>query len=362
MLLSSCKGSNDSTALELVSSLWTNVLSKTNLDVQKEIDFPFNLLFEAAELGNYEFLAELLRLYPELIWETDCENRTIFHIAVLHRHVDIFNQIYSIGSIKDVVVAYKIPGNECEVWDNMLHLAAKLPSPHRLDMVSGAALQMQRELLWFEEVRSVVQPSDRERKGLKGLTPRKLFSRQHEGLLERGEKWMRDTSESCMIVATLITTVVYSAGFSTPGGNDNTKGTPVLINHTLFHVFAVSEAVALSFSITSTLMFLCILTSRYAEEDFLKSLPLKLMAGLATLFISMMAMIVAFSAAFFLAYRDSYNHHRLRWVPLLVSAFAFLPAALFVLLQYRLFLDMFHSTCCSRPLFRPRKSMFSSRV
>ena len=198
---------------------------------------------------------------------------------------------------------------------------------------------------------------DREKKGRKGLTPQKLFSEEHKKLLENGKEWMRTTSNSCMIVATLITTVVYSAGFSPPGGNDNTNGFPVQINHTVFHVLAVSEAVALYFSITSTLMFLFILTSRYAEEDFLKSLPLKLMLGLATLFISMMAMIAAFSSAFFLAYRDSYDHHNLRWVPLLVSGLASLPAVVFVLLQYPLLRDIFLSTC-SRSLFRPSKSIF----
>ena len=214
----------------------------------------------------------------------------------------------------------------------------------------------------MQEVNSIIRPCDWEKKGLNGLTPRKLFSSQHEELLENGKRWMRNTSNSCMIVATLITTVVYSAGFSTPGGNDSTKGFPVQINHTLFHVFAVSEAVALSFSITSTLMFLFILTSRYAEEDFLKSLPLKLMLGLATLFISMMAMIVSFGSAIFLAYRDSYNHHNLRWVPLLVYGLASLPAVvfvlLFVLLQHPLLRDIFRSTCCSRSLFRPNKSIF----
>ncbi|KAG5239567.1 protein ACCELERATED CELL DEATH [Salix suchowensis] len=45
------------------------------------------------------------------------------------------------------------------------------------------------------------------------------------------------------------------------------------------------------------LMFLGILTSRYAEEDFLKSLPKKLIFGLSTLFLSIAAMMVTFCAA-----------------------------------------------------------------
>lgn len=34
--------------------------------------------------------------------------------------------------------------------NNILHLAAKKPKRDRLNFVSGAALQMQRELLWFK--------------------------------------------------------------------------------------------------------------------------------------------------------------------------------------------------------------------
>ena len=145
------KESKDNTALQLVTSLWKKFLYKIE-NVKEEIRSPFNLLFKAAELGNYEFLAALIRLYPELIWEKDIMNRTIFHIAVMHRHVNIFSQIYSIGSIKDVVVAYQIPlpPDGSVVSDNMLHLAAKTPLPHELNIVSGSALQMQREWLWFE--------------------------------------------------------------------------------------------------------------------------------------------------------------------------------------------------------------------
>jgi len=32
----------------------------------------------------------------------------------------------------------------------MLHLAGQVAPPNRLNIVSGAALQMQRELLWFK--------------------------------------------------------------------------------------------------------------------------------------------------------------------------------------------------------------------
>ena len=106
---------------------------------------PSELLFKAAKLGNFDFLAELINSYPDLIWEYDGENRSIIHFAVKHRHACIFNIIHEIGSIKDLIATY-----EDSQGNNILHLAAMLPPPHRLEIVSGAALQMQQELLWFE--------------------------------------------------------------------------------------------------------------------------------------------------------------------------------------------------------------------
>nr|TKR66365.1 uncharacterized protein D5086_0000310550 [Populus alba] len=40
--------------------------------------------------------------------------------------------------------------------NTMLHLAAKLSPPSQLSRISGAALQMQRELQWYKEVESII--------------------------------------------------------------------------------------------------------------------------------------------------------------------------------------------------------------
>ncbi|KAI3950979.1 hypothetical protein MKW98_026433 [Papaver atlanticum] len=105
-----------------------------------------------------------------------------------------------------------------------------------------------------------------------------------------------------MIVGALIATVAFAAAFTVPGGNISDSnnvmnGTPIFLGKSSFTVFAVSDALALSSSITSVLMFLAIYTFRYSEMDFLKSLPEKLIFGLATLFISMVAILVAFGAS-----------------------------------------------------------------
>ena len=139
------KKSKQTQALRLVKHLWQQVRQRQPSEISDLIRRPSPLLLVAAELGNTVFLTELVGSYPDLIWEADNDNRTIFHIAVLHRRESIFNLIYEIGSMKDLIVPYKDDND-----NNMLHLAGrKAPLPQR-NIVSGAALQMQRELLWFK--------------------------------------------------------------------------------------------------------------------------------------------------------------------------------------------------------------------
>ena len=125
--------------------LWEQVINLGHERAMALISSPSELLFDAAKLGNYEFLKVLVTSCPDLLWKVDRKNRTIIHVAVLYRHTDIFNMIHNIGPKREVITGfYDAKGN------NILHLAAKLPPPDRLKTVSGAALQMQNELLWFE--------------------------------------------------------------------------------------------------------------------------------------------------------------------------------------------------------------------
>ncbi|XP_031247663.1 ankyrin repeat-containing protein NPR4-like [Pistacia vera] len=298
-----------------------------------------------SELGNIQFLTILIREYPDLILEVDENNYSIFHFAVINRHRDIFKLIHEIGTFKDLIVASKDKKD-----NNILHLAGMLVPPDRLNVVSGAALQLQRELQWFKEVSKIMHPLDAQDKNSEGKTPRALFTKEHGGLKEKGEKWVKDTANYCMIVATLIATLVFAAAFTVPGGTKDETGTPHFVQKTSFKIFVLSDAVSLVSSACSILTFLSILTSRYAEEDFLSQLPKKLVAGLATLLLSIAAMMVVFCATIFIVFKDG-----VLWVPILVTVIASIPVLLFTKQQWRLLFDVVRSTYVSSSLFQPRK-------
>ncbi|XP_039168262.1 uncharacterized protein LOC104445800 [Eucalyptus grandis] len=115
---------------------------------------PSQPLLIAAGFGIVEIVTELVRSNPDLIWTVDEKSHNIFHVAVMYRGEKIFDVIHDLGAHKDMITTYKDPDNN----NNLLHLAAKLAPLDQLNSVSGAALQMQRELLWFKESFSLCNP------------------------------------------------------------------------------------------------------------------------------------------------------------------------------------------------------------
>ncbi|KAI7752211.1 hypothetical protein M8C21_015119 [Ambrosia artemisiifolia] len=300
------------------------------------------VLFVAAKMGNTRFIIELIRLYPDLIWKQDDKKKTIFHLAVKRRQVEIYKLLHEIGAMKDLITPMKdMYGN------NMLHMVAKSVKQKRFQNVSGVAFQMQSELLWFQEVEKMIPPNYRQKKNNEGKTPQDLFTKMHEKLLKDGGDWMKHTASQCMVVATLIATIVFAAAFTLPGGYDQDTGIPFFRREASLIIFVISDAISLICSTTSVLMFLSILTSRYAERDFLEALPRKLVNGITTLFLSIVTMMIAFSASFFVLY-----HKKLKWMPITITALASVPVVFYVFLQQDLFRDVVKAAYQSKHLFK----------
>ncbi|XP_022740675.1 uncharacterized protein LOC111292517 [Durio zibethinus] len=302
-------------------------------------------LFEAVKHGMVEFVTEIMKHYPEVIWFYDEKDRNIFFVATAERQEKIFSLIYKIGAKKESLATH---------WDkdfnNMLHQAAFLSPSSQLDRVSGAALQMQRELQWFKEVESIVQPKYKEMMNKHYKTPRLLFTDQHKILVEQGEQWTKETAESCTVVTALIVTIMFSAVFTVPGGYYNDTGVPLYLHRNSFMIFIISDALSLFTSTTSLLMFLGILTSRYREEDFLQTVPTKLILGLSMLFFSIATMMITFGVALFIVL-----YERIAWVLFPIILLASLPVTLFALLQFPLLVEIFISTYGPGIFDKPKK-------
>ncbi|CAB4289621.1 unnamed protein product [Prunus armeniaca] len=191
----------------------------------------------------------------------------------------------------------------------------------------------------LQELESIVDPVHRETKNLTDrMTPRALFTTKHKELVKEGEKSMKETATSCTVVGALIVTMMFAAAFTVPGGNNGDTGLPIFLNEKVFKTFIVSDAISLFSSTTSVMTFLGILTSRYAEDDFLKSLPGKMILGLFTLFISVVSMMIAFSSALFIMLDGKPS------IVIPVILLSSIPITSFIWMQFPFLVEIFIST------------------
>ncbi|KAM7486089.1 hypothetical protein LguiA_002098 [Lonicera macranthoides] len=290
-------------ALELVKWLCFEAVKLDHSKAYKLLGVPLNI---ASCEGVHEIVEEILASVPTMIYFVDEMKRSLFHIAIVNRQENVFNIIYQ---VEHKHIFFKLQDRSLS---NCLHLAGCFEYEQKLHLqnrVAGAALQVQRELQWFKVVEEFTQIHEKEQKNNTGRTPLMVFNETHLELIAQGEKWMKQMSNSYTIVGALIVTIVFAAAITVPGGNNGSTGFPILTSNPAFLVFALSDALALFASTSSVLMFLSILTSRYGVEDFLYALPKRLIIGLATLFLSILFMMIAFGATLQIVIGD-----RVSWI------------------------------------------------
>ncbi|KAI4297104.1 hypothetical protein L6164_037009 [Bauhinia variegata] len=331
-------------ATHLFSALWNEVQQLPDSRMLDLIMEPTGVLFEAAKSGNISFLVLILQSNPDLLLKVYQNGQNLLHVAVSYRQEKIISLIHNIGPVKDLIV-----NSVDDNWDNILHYAGRMAPVERLG-TSRPNLQMQRELLWFKELQKIVPTTCLNMKNSEGLTPRELFIKEHRELSKQGEAAAKETANYCMIVATLVATVVFAAGLTVPGKDNDKSETAVFGRDVWFVIFVVSNAVSLFASSTSIILFLSILTSSFREREFLKSLQTRLIFGLTSLFISITSMVIAFASASFLIF-----DFKSKWVPDLIASLACIPVILFLVLHFSLWADLFGSYYWSKNLFHPSK-------
>ncbi|CAB4274420.1 unnamed protein product [Prunus armeniaca] len=291
-------------------------------------------IFEAIKQGHVEFVREMFianQAASGLIGEN---GKSMLQFAIECRQEKVYFFLYKFtGVVPNWLTSIDQFGN------TLLHAAESLSPIAQLNHIQGAALQLQRELQWFKEIEKIVPPKILEVVNVTdGMTARDLFTKNHKELAKEGERSMKETATSCTVVGALIITIMFTAAFTVPGGNNGNTGMPLFLDKKLFQVFIVSDALSLFSSTTSVMTFLGVLTSRYAEADFLKSLPTKMIIGLFTLFFSIATMMIAFVSTLFIMLGEN------SWIVIPIILLASAPVVSFAWMQFPLLVDIFIST------------------
>lgn len=147
---------------------------------------------------------------------------------------------------------------------------------------------------------------------------------------------MKDIAKSSMFVATLLVILMFFTALSVPKDDS------------LYMDFSTSNAISLFSSTSSMLIFWSILTARFSEKDFILCIP-KLLIGITTLFISIVALVITFLVTIL-----QYYHHGRIFVYVVLGC----VPVIYLAIIYSLLVDLIQSIRDSRFMFQSCKRLF----
>lgn len=135
-------------ALTLVRSLCKHLES---LEYERASAIYLEALLKAAEVGSHEIVELIIGSFPYAIYSINGSSQQGFiHMAVKNRCEKVFNLLYQTNNHR-----FMYANLDDSYGNSILHLAGYMAPPHKLNLVSGAALQMQREIQWFKVLSSL---------------------------------------------------------------------------------------------------------------------------------------------------------------------------------------------------------------
>ncbi|CAH1430529.1 unnamed protein product [Lactuca virosa] len=199
------------------SSILTSVVGATDSFDRRDVDSlllgpnnlpAYNCIFEAARIGNTEFLLHIIRTYPEVLTKRNEDGHTIFHVAVMHRQLDLYNVLFY------EVESKRFGSNEVDNHGNtLLHLVGMTSKRAELESTTRSFLLLQKEYLWIQEVERMLSPRLRGARNTDGKTAQELFLENTKDLSSKALSWIKHG----MVATALIVTISFAAVLTPPG-------------------------------------------------------------------------------------------------------------------------------------------------
>ncbi|GJR88038.1 ankyrin repeat-containing domain, PGG domain protein [Tanacetum coccineum] len=289
---------------------------------------PDTPLLLATKSGCTYIVEKILKYYPPAVEHIDEDGRNILHVAIKYRRKEIIDTVS-----REAHSLRRLRGKIDRKGYSLLHmLSVEAKDSKAEDDIRSPALILRDDLILFERIKKVCTTLARLQINYDGQTAEQMFLEKNVQLRVDAKEWMKRTAENCSIVAVLIATVAFAAAYTVPGGPNQSTGYPLLKNQPFFTVFALADALSLTFSLTSVIIFLSILTSSFRLNDFRYSLHNKLMLGLTVLILAVSMMMVAFAATLILTISSGQN-----WTSVFLYIISFFPVTVFALSYIRLY-------------------------
>ncbi|KAL6325847.1 hypothetical protein AAG906_030977 [Vitis piasezkii] len=266
------------------------------------------ILHVAAQCGKSIVMKYTLKepRWESLINESDNQGNTALHLAAMHGQ---YNSVRILAGDRrvDKKASNKKYLKAIDIVQSNMDLGEIKKSLIMRKLENGGAQQCLERLIDRENTDSTINDNEGPNEGINELELREDRERTSlhasESLKEITSKYLKDVSNAHLLVATLIATVTFAAGFSLPGGynEDNpNKGKSVLSTKAAFKVFVITDAMA--FYCSTAAVFLHFFAS--LEQNY-HLLPRFTKFSALLTYISLLGMVIAFTSGIYVVLPDS---------------------------------------------------------
>nr|XP_048335658.1 protein ACCELERATED CELL DEATH 6-like [Ziziphus jujuba var. spinosa] len=239
-----------------------------------------NVLHLAADTYFRDIWSFLLKnpAIQKLIKDKDDEGNTPLHVLAAANPTSFF----------DGIVRHPLPG---VLDENEVNNENKTALDVSLETQSG---QVYLEIYIF--ILQVLLP----KLGNWKRSSRKSINRKIKGFFQLYVSELYAARESHLLVATLIATVTFAAGFTMPGGYNSEEGDPgrglaILSKKSAFKAFIITDTIAMVLSTSAVFLHFLLAMTASSNLSPTKSSNLVVLAFILTMY-AMEAMIIAFAA------------------------------------------------------------------